>query len=79
MSIIIGNHNKIKKSTISENNGNDVGINSSQDKKDDYSDKAWPNRHPVITAVLVSFFVGFVLLFSFWKHVIEMIENLIIH
>ncbi|RDY72599.1 hypothetical protein DXT76_01060 [Halobacillus trueperi] len=63
MSIKIGDKNKIKNSKIGHGN-------SEPPQK-----KNWASRHPVITSLLSSFVVGFILLFSFWDKVITWVEN----
>ncbi|MFG6116948.1 hypothetical protein ACGTN9_17490 [Halobacillus sp. MO56] len=63
MKISIGDKNKFKNSSI----GHHFGPN--KDKKN-YTD-----RHPVIISFVVSFLVGFILLFSFWDKVIIWIES----
>lgn len=67
MSINIGNNNKISHSSIVENNGD-----SSSEKK--Y--KNFAERHPVAISIIISFAVGFVLLFSFWQNIVNFIESL---
>jgi len=74
MSINIGNENKIKNTIILENSDISQASNEKGEKgtkRDSFSDK-----HPIITGVLISFGVGFVLLFSFWKVIIAWIESL---
>ena len=67
MKIKIGDKNKIKGSIIGEQNN----IGTETQKEDRFFQK-----HPVITALLTSFVIGFLLLFSFWKDVISYIENI---
>ncbi len=64
--IIIGNNNKIKNSTI-------VGTTN---KSDNPKSNGFFEKHPVVCSVLISFGVGFVLLFSFWNRIITFIEGL---
>ncbi|TKI46655.1 hypothetical protein [Lysinibacillus tabacifolii] len=66
MKIKIGDKNKIKSSIIGEQNNIDFGT-----KKEE----GFFQKHPVITALLTSFIIGFLLLFSFWKDVISFLEN----
>ena len=62
MSVKIGNGNKIKNSIIAEN--------VSGKEKDTFF-----NRHPVICSLFISFVIGFLFLFSFWKDVVAFIEG----
>jgi hypothetical protein len=68
LKIKIGDKNKISKSEIGHKyvstNGND------SNKK-----KSFINRHPIIVSILTSLLASFILLFSFWGHVISWIEN----
>ncbi|HEF1898081.1 hypothetical protein ACTFSP_19540 [Bacillus cereus group sp. MYBK108-2] len=66
MSIKIGNKNKIKNSSI----GHQYNAATPTEKK------SFAERHPIIISFLVSLVVGFILLFSFWKPIVEWIENL---
>jgi len=66
MSIKIGNKNKIKNSSI----GHQFNATTPPEKK------SFAERHPIIISFLVSLVVGFILLFSFWKPIVEWIENL---
>lgn len=63
MGIKIGNNNKIKNSVITEDGCYDIRKN-------------WAERHPIITSILVSFGVGFLLLFSFWNDIITIFEGM---
>jgi len=63
MSIKIGDNNRIKNCNI--NDGSDYG-----------EKKGWTERHPIITDVLISLVVGFLLLFSFWKDVVKFLEGI---
>ncbi len=66
-SISIGDNNKIKKSTI----GNTVlGVTDESKTKDNFN-----NKHPVITAILISMGVGLILMFSFWGKLVGFIES----
>ncbi|WP_029191865.1 hypothetical protein [Paenibacillus elgii] len=67
MSIKIGDNNKISNSTIGHQH-NPINEN---DKK-----KSFAERHPVIVSFIVSLVVGIILLFSFWKNVINWFEGL---
>jgi hypothetical protein len=65
MGIFIGEHNRIKNSTIAERINNEV------------PKKNFIERHPVMVSVITSFVVGFVLLFSFWRDIISWMEGLV--
>ncbi|EUJ34676.1 hypothetical protein [Brochothrix campestris] len=67
MKIKIGDKNKIKDSIIGKQNivGNEAKNN-----------EGFFHKHPVLTALLTSFVIGFLLLFSFWDDVINFIENI---
>ncbi|MCC1486764.1 hypothetical protein LB312_05755 [Bacillus tropicus] len=67
MSIQIGNKNKIKNSSI----GHQYNATTSTEEK------SFAERHPIIVSFLVSLVVGVILLFSFWKPIVEWIENLL--
>ncbi|ADO82831.1 hypothetical protein [Ilyobacter polytropus] len=61
--INVGNNNKI--------NNSNFGI---------YDNKKVENKnlfekHPIIFSIVISFLVGFILLFSFWERIINKIEN----
>lgn len=66
--IHIGNGNKISKSNISINS-NKEHTNPSFKKQSFY------DKHPAICSLLISLVAGIVLLFSFWKKIIEFIEG----
>ena len=67
MGINIGNGNKIIKSIIAEHNEGSNPI----------PPKHFFSRHPWICTFIVSFVVGLVLLFSFWKDIINWIEGIV--
>jgi hypothetical protein len=71
MSIKIGNKNKIKNSSIGHtfNSTNKDYILSSK--------KSFVTKHPILISFFVSVISGLILLFSFWKDVINWIERLI--
>lgn len=62
MGINIGDNNRIKNSIIADGE-------CSENKKN------WAERHPVIMSIIVSFVVGFILLFSFWDDLVEYLEG----
>ena len=64
MGIIIGDNNVINNSTINE-------------EKMQPTKKNWAERHPVIISALISFVVGFLLLFSFWEDLIMYLEGVL--
>ncbi|MGE1041270.1 hypothetical protein ACQGRZ_13725 [Bacillus wiedmannii] len=66
MSIRIGDKNKIKNSSI----GHQYNATTPIEKK------SFVERHPIIISFIVSLVVGIILLFSFWKSIVEWIENL---
>ena len=65
MGINIGNGNKIKNSNIAEKIEGDL----SGGKRKFYE------KHPWISGLVISFVVGFLLLFHFWENVINWIEG----
>ena len=65
MSIKIGDNNKISKSTIAET----ISTGVRREKKN------FCEKHPILCSIVISFFVGFILLFSFWKNIITLIER----
>jgi len=67
MKIKIGNNNKINKSNIGHQ------MQPDKNKKDD-SKKSFIEKHPVLISASVSFAIGFILLFSFWKDVVNWLE-----
>lgn len=60
-SIFIGDNNKFSNTVIS--NGSSSSARSDNDKK-------VSEKHPIITNVLISLIVGFILLFPFWQKLI---------
>lgn len=66
MGINIGNGNKIKNTTIAENN---VVVAREQKKN-------WAARHPMIAGVVIAVIAGFFLSFSFWDKIKNFIETL---
>jgi len=67
MKIKIGNKNKIKNSHIGHH------INSDNLPK---TKETFFERHPIIISFIISFLVGFILLFSFWDNIVMWIENI---
>lgn len=65
-SIVIGNNNKIKNSTIA----GIIDMNGANEKKGFYE------KHPVLCSFLISLVAGIVLLFPFWNQIVSFIEGL---
>lgn len=65
MGVNIGNGNKIKNSNIAEK----IEGMPTNEKERIY------DKHPWICGALISFFVGLILLFSFWGKLITWIEG----
>lgn len=66
MSIIIGNNNNIRNSTIAENTSGEVFP-----KK-----KNILQKHPIASGIFISVIAGFILMFSFWEKIRAFIEGL---
>lgn len=66
MGIKIGNNNKIKNSNIGHQN------TVSTSKKKSFYDK-----HPLLVSISISFLIGFLLLFSFWRNIVDALESLL--
>ena len=67
-SIKIGDNNKIANATIAGKI--EKSAYNNEDKK------SFAERHPVLLSLLISLLAGFILLFSFWKDIIDWIEGL---
>jgi len=67
MSIKIGDNNRIKNTTITENSS----IQTTSEKSN------WMQRHPVLSGIIATVIAGVILLLNFWKPVIDFINNLI--
>ena len=65
-SVIIGNNNTINNSFIAGS----INVNESKQPKSFYE------KHPVICGISISLVAGIVLLFPFWKKVVEFIRRL---
>ncbi|WP_043890866.1 MULTISPECIES: hypothetical protein [unclassified Paenibacillus] len=72
MNIKIGDNNKIKNSSI----GHQVKLNTDENNKNDHKPNSFAQRHPILMSIIISISVGFILLFSFWKNIINFIESL---
>lgn len=70
MSIRIGDNNKISNSQIGHNNVSNSSGPECAEKKN------FIEKHPILISVIVSLATGFVLLFSFWKDIVDWIEGL---
>ncbi|MGG4018851.1 hypothetical protein ABEV70_26815 [Priestia megaterium] len=69
MSIKIGDKNKIKNSSV----GHNYNTSNNEELK-----KSFLGRHPILVSIVISLITGFVLLFSFWKKIVEWIEHFFI-
>ncbi len=67
-SIYIGNGNKIQNSSISTKCTDEI-IEPS------HKNKSFYDRHPAICGLLISLAAGIILLFSFWKEIVNFIEG----
>ena len=65
MGIKIGNNNKMSKSTIDESVSGIIRPPT----------KSWYEKHPVIGGIIISLVAGFILLFSFWEKIVQLIEG----
>lgn len=65
MAINIGNGNRIKNSNIAEKIEADLSVGK----------KRFYDKHPWISGFVISFIVGFLLLFHFWVYIINWIEG----
>lgn len=74
MAINIGNKNKIQNSIIVENSI--LTQNQKVELPEVPEKKSVVNKHPILCSLVVSFIVGFLLLFSFWKNIVFWIESL---
>ncbi|MCP1185041.1 hypothetical protein [Paenibacillus sp. 1781tsa1] len=72
MNIKIGDNNKIKNSSI----GKQVNLNMNENDKSDPKPSSFAQRHPILLSVIISIATGFILLFSFWRNIINIIESL---
>ncbi|PLT43537.1 hypothetical protein B8V81_5077 [Paenibacillus pasadenensis] len=70
MDIKIGDKNKIKNSSIGHTIKQPGDILESSQKK------SWLERHPVLLSLMTGAVTGFIFLFSFWKEVVNWMENL---
>ncbi|KXY86692.1 MULTISPECIES: hypothetical protein [Bacillus] len=71
MSIRIGDKNKIKNSSIGHQYNNLSG-----EKKNSEEKKTFSAKYPLLASAVVSLLIGFLLLFNFWKDIVNWIENL---
>ena len=68
ISIKIGDNNRFEKSEI--NIGN-MSLN-----EEDNSRKSFYDKHPIICGILISLFVGVLLMFKFWTTIVQAIETI---
>ncbi|GIO57984.1 hypothetical protein [Paenibacillus cineris] len=66
----IGNNNKIKNSSIGNHYESNGKPSNSENRK------SFAEKHPILIGVIISMVTGFVLLFSFWDHLVDWIEGL---
>lgn len=71
MSIKIGDKNKIKGSKIGHQYGTTSVNDNEQDKR-----KSFIEKHPIIISFFISLMAGFILLFSFWRDIVDFIESI---
>lgn len=67
-SVRIGDHNKINNSNIAGRMQNQPDSNASAKKK-------FSEKYPILLSIIVGLATGFILLFSFWKDVVNWIEG----
>ncbi|WP_297031118.1 hypothetical protein [uncultured Eubacterium sp.] len=67
MSINIGDGNKIKNSTISDNS-----VINSESKE-----KSWVEKHPVLIGVITAIVSGVVLKLAFWDEIVQVINKIL--
>jgi hypothetical protein len=68
VSIKIGNNNKIKNTHI--------GHITKSESQIEYKRPKFHERHPILVSILISFAVGFILLFTFFRNIVDWVENL---
>ena len=68
MAINIGDGNKIKNSTISDNS---VINNKSKEKK------SWAEKHPILIGVIIAIVAGVILELAFWDEIIQAINMIL--
>ena len=67
-SVTIGNGNKIKNTTIASK----VECTPSQSDQP----KRFAEKHSILIGAVISFFIGFIFLFSFWDKIVNWIEGM---
>lgn len=73
MAINIGSNNKIQNSIIADDS---VIVQKSKDVlQEKHQKKSFLDKHPIVCSLIVSFIVGFLLLFSFWRDIVLWIES----
>lgn len=71
MSIKIGDKNKIENSSIGHHYNSNNGSGKEPDNK-----KSFAEKHPVLISFIVSIIAGLIMLFSFWKDIVDWIESI---
>lgn len=67
MTINIGDRNKIKNSTISNNNT----VTNRESKE-----KNWAEKHPVLVGIIIAIVSGVILELAFWDEIIQVINKI---
>lgn len=73
MAINIGSNNIIQNTIIAEESV--IAQNSKNVLSEMPQQKSIVDKHPIIWSLIVSFIVGFLLLFSFWRDIVLWIES----
>lgn len=73
MAINIDSNNKIQNTIIAEDS---VIVQNSKDVLPEKPQKrSIVDKHPIVCSLIISFIVGFLLLFSFWREIVLWIER----
>lgn len=75
MGIHIGDDNNISNAKIINNEN--YAASKESNEKQDIAKKNFFEKHPVLTSIGISLFVGILLMFSFWDSLIQWIESLL--
>ena len=73
MAINIGSNNKIQNTIITEDSV--IEQKSNDALSGNHQKKSIVDKHPIVCSLIVSFIVGFILLFSFWREIVLGIES----
>lgn len=73
MAINIGSNNKIQNTIISEDSV--IEQKSNDALSENHQKKSIVDKYPIVCSLIVSFIVGFLLLFSFWREIVLWIES----